>query len=494
MAYILALDQSTSATKALLYSDAGELIDKASIDHKQHYPRPGWVEHDANEIWYNVLTVVAQLKQKQPGSFRDLLCLSITNQRETTVIFDRRTGEPLAPAIVWQDRRSDMICQQLLAAGHGAEVAEKTGLKIDTYFSASKITWLMQNRQDLADKLRNGSAVVGTIDAYLIHRLTDGRVLATDSTNASRTLLLNIQTLKWDDSLCGLFGVPMAALPEVRDATGRFGETTLDGLLKKPLPICGVIGDSQASLFAHRCFLPGQAKVTLGTGSSVLQNLGETFKPGGDAALTTIAWTHAGRPTYCYEGVISYSAATIAWLKDQLHLINDPAETEAAANAVPDNGGVYLVPAFAGLSAPHWSPGARAAIVGLSNHSTRDHVLRAALESIAYQIRDVLDAMKEQSGVTLTMLNADGGAARNKFLIQFIADQTRLGVAVAPIAECSPLGAVLAGLVGMGVRSMDDLAAAVSGGPIVSPIMPAELANAMHAGWQRAGKQVLAGV
>lgn len=493
MPFILALDQSTSATKALLYTIDGDLVDKASTDHKQHYPQPGWVEHDANEIWYNTLQVVAQLKQKQPEAFNDLLCLSITNQRETTVVFDRRSGEPLAPAIVWQDRRSNAICQDLLTAGHNAEVAEKTGLKIDTYFSASKLTWLMQNRQDLADKLKSGSAVAGTIDAYLIHRLTNGQVFATDSTNASRTLLFNIQTLKWDDSLCALFGVPMNALPEVRDATARFGETTLDGLLEKPLPICGVIGDSQASLFAHRCFAPGQAKVTLGTGSSVLQNLGGTFKPGGDAALTTIAWTHAGQPTYCYEGVISYSAATIAWLKDQLKLLSDPAETETAAARVIDNGGVYLVPAFAGLSAPHWSPNARAAIVGLSTHSTRDHVLRAALESIAYQIRDVLEAMKTQSGVTLTLLNADGGAARNKLLIQMIADQTRLNVAVAPIAECSPLGAVLAGLVGMGVRTMASLSAAVAGGPVVTPTLPEAQANDFHTGWQKAVKQVLAG-
>ncbi|MGC4031265.1 MAG: glycerol kinase GlpK [Tepidisphaeraceae bacterium] len=491
MPFVLALDQSTSATKALLYSDAGELIDKASLDHKQHYPQPGYVEHDANEIWFNVLTVVAQLKQKQPAAFGDLLCLSITNQRETVVVFDRKTGEPLGPALVWQDGRSAGICRELIDAGHNQAVADRTGLKIDVYFSAGKLAWLIRNKPDIAAKLNDGSAVIGTIDTYLIHRLTDGRVFATDSTNASRTLLFNIRTLQWDETLCGLFGVPANALAEVRDATGRFGETTLGGQLDKPLPICGVIGDSQASLFAHRCFAPGQAKVTLGTGSSVLQNLGSDFKPGGAAALTTIAWTHQGRPTYSYEGVISYSAATIAWLKDQLKLLSDPAETEAAAAAVPDNGGVYLVPAFAGLSAPYWSPDARAAIVGLSSHSNRNHVLRAALESIGYQIRDVLDAMRAESGVTLQTLNADGGAARNAFLIQFIADITGLDVAVAPIAECSPLGAVLAGLVGMGTKTMNDLARASQAKPPVLPVMPRDAADRLYAGWQRAVRQTL---
>ncbi len=358
MGQILALDQSTSATKALLYDSGGMMLDKSSIEHRQIYPQPGWVEHDAEEIWRNTLSVL-QLAVKSSHAQNGQLpaCLSITNQRETIVVFDR-SGKPLHPAIVWQCRRGDPICAELNAAGHGETAARKTGLKIDTYFSASKLTWLMRNRPDIARQLAEGEALIGTIDTYLIYRLTNGRVFATDSTNASRTLLFDIGRIRWDDELCKLFGVPMRALPEVRDSTARFGETDLGGAIAKSIPICGVMGDSQASLFAHRCFQPGMAKVTIGTGSSVLLNVGSTVRYGGDAAVSTVGWVHRGVPSYCFEGIISYAAATVAWLKDQLGLIQSAQETESAAESVPDNGGAYLVPVFAGLSAPHWSPDA----------------------------------------------------------------------------------------------------------------------------------------
>lgn len=493
MAYILAIDQSTSATKALLFDAAGALVDKASLDHRQIYPRPGWVEHDAEEIWRNTLAAMKALIGRNRYAVEKVSHLSISNQRETILVFERGTGRPLHNAIVWQCRRGDPICAEL--ANQNDLVAGKTGLKIDTYFSGSKLTWLMRERPEIASTLRDGTALVGTIDTYLIYRLTGGRIFATDHTNASRTLLFDIKRLAWDEELCRLFDVPRRALPEVRDSTGRFGETDIEGLLPRPVPICGVLGDSQASLFAHRCFSPGTAKVTLGSGSSVLLNIGPELRSPGDGAVVTIAWTHAGKPTYSFEGIINYSAATIGWLKDQLGLIRSAEETEAAAASVPDNGGVYLVPAFAGLSAPYWSPDARAAIVGMTAHSGRAHVIRAALESIGYQLRDVLDMMRGRAGVDLRTVNADGGATRNGLLMQFIADVTGLEIAAARIAECSPLGAALAGALGMGLYgSLNAIASLPREMVLYRPQMPPAQVERLYAGWQQAVRQVLAGV
>lgn len=484
MQHILAIDQSTSSTKALRFDERGRLLDRASADHRQIYPQPGWVEHDAEEIWQNTQDALGRL-----GLDTSPLCLSITNQRETFVVFDRATGKPLHNAIIWQCRRGQPICAEL--AAHDELVARKTGLKIDTYFSASKLTWLMRDRPDIAARLAGGDALIGTIDTYLIYRLTDGEVFATDHTNASRTLLFDIVNLRWDESLCRLFGVPMHALPEVRDSTARFGTARIGG---RDVPICGVMGDSQGSLFAHRCFQPGMAKVTLGSGSSVLLNIGSALRDAGEGAVSTVAWTHAGKATYSFEGIINYSAATIEWLKNQLGLIQDAAETEAAANAVDGNGGVYLVPAFAGLGAPHWSPGARAAIVGMTAHANRNHIVRAALESIAYQIRDVLEAMRRRAGIELRTINADGGATRNGFLMQFIADMTGLEIAAARIAECSPLGAALAGGLGMGLHANFDAIASLGRDVTVyRPTMPREQVDRLYDGWSRAVRQVLAG-
>ena len=486
---ILAIDQSTSATKALAYDIRGQLLDKSAIEHRQIYPQPGWVEHDAEEIWNNTLQAIRQIKCDDP------ICLSITNQRETIVVFDRATGKPLHHAIVWQCRRGTQICAELNHAGHAEQVAKKTGLRIDPYFSASKLAWLVRNRPDIAKKLKDGEALIGTIDTYLIYRLTTGKVFVTDHTNASRTLLFDISALRWDEELCGLFDVPMRALPEVRDSTGAFGETDAGGILKRAIPIRGVMGDSQASLFAHRCFSPGMAKVTIGSGSSVLLNIGRQLRAAGDGAVSTIAWTVFGVPTYSFEGIINYSGATIAWLKDQLGLIHDIQELEPAACAIADNGGVYFVPAFGGLSAPYWSPDARAAIVGISAHTNRNHILRAALESIAYQIRDVLAMMRQRSGVNLSTIHADGGATRNRFLMQFIADLTRLEVSAQRMSDCSPLGAALAGAMGMGqYDSLDAIAKLPREIETYRPQMSPEKAIALHAGWTRAVKQVLAGV
>ncbi len=489
---IIAIDQSTSATKALAY-DSGtfNVLARASADHKQHYPQPGWVEHDAAQIWENTKRVLRELVSQVDRN--RIAQLSITNQRETTVAFDRKTGEPLAPAIVWQCKRSDAICNDLTPA-HGQTVREKTGLKLDPYFSGSKITWWMRNDPDLNRKLHSGEAVLGTIDTYLIHRLTDGRVFATDESNASRTLLFDIHTRQWDEPLCKIFDAPIAALAEVRDSTATYGTTTLAGALDRPIPIRGVVGDSQGALFAQRAFSPGDCKVTVGTGSSILVNTGSSASLAGEGVMTTIAWTHADVPTYCFEGIINYSAATIEWLKNQLGLISSAAESEAVAQSVPDNGGVYFVPAFVGLGAPHWISTARAAIVGMSAHSTRAHIVRAGLESIAYQIHDALESMSVSCGIALGSMHSDGGATKNKLLMQFIADITGIALGSSNVPDCSPLGAAMLGWIGVDTsRRITDFKSLPREQVSYRPTMDGKTRQRLLAGWHRAIDQVKVG-
>lgn len=489
---ILALDQSTSATKAVLFDARGKVLDKASRNHRQIYPQPGWVEHDAEEIWKNVLAVVGEIAKRNRSKLSKLAALSITNQRETVLVFDRKTGKPLHNALVWQDRRGDAICGALAKQGRGPSVLKKTGLKIDTYFSASKIRWLIENKPAIAAKLKSGDAVIGTIDAYLVHRLTGGKVFATDFTNASRTLLFDIGRLKWDAELCKLFKVPARALPEVRESAERYGETDVAGLLPKTVPIIGVMGDSQASLFAQRCYQPGTAKATFGTGTSVLLNIGDQLRASQKGAVTALAWVYQGKPTYAFEGLINFSAATIEWLKNQLGLIQSATEVEQLALSVKDNGGVYLVPAFAGLSAPYWSPEARAAIVGMTAHTNKAHVVRAAQEAISYQIRDVLDMMRADAKVKLQSLHADGGPTRNKFLMQFTADLTRTEIKVAEVAESSAWGAAMNGLLGLGVcKSLRDLEKLSRQQTTFQPRMKSNEANRLQAGWLAAVQRVL---
>ncbi len=490
----LALDQSTSATKALLFDEEGRALDRESRNHAQHYPQPGWVEHDAEEIWQNTLAVLRAVLSRQAGRSSEIACLSLTNQRETIVIFERGTGRPLHRAIVWQCRRGDEFCSAHAAAGHESLIHQKTGLKLDAYFSASKVQWIIRNRPDLAAKLADGSALIGTIDAYLIHRLTQGRVFATDTTNASRTLLFDIARLAWDEELCALWEVPLKALPEVRDCSAAFGETTLEGFFQTPLPIRGVMGDSQSSLFAQRCYTPGAAKVTFGTGSSLLLNIGAQPRFSDKGVLTALAWTHNGVPTYALEGIIISSASTLSWLRDQLGMAADVHEIDQLGIEVPDNGGVHLVPAFTGLGLPHWKPTARAAILGLSSHSDRRHVARAALESICFQVRDALDAMRAEAGVSLTALHCDGGPTASKFLMQFCADLCGVELRVATMADCSALGAVLAAQLGLGIKgSLEALAAIPRKEVVYQPEMPPERVDAIYSAWQAAVRQVISG-
>lgn len=492
MSLFLAVDQSTSATKALLFTAAGNLLDQVSLSHRQIYPKPGWVEHDADEIYTNTLQAARRLLEANPEAARRLVAISLTNQRETFVVFERGTGRPLYNAIVWQCRRGEANCRRLVEAGHADFVRERTGLLIDTYFPASKIQWLLDERPDLRRKVEDGSALIGTIDAYLIYRLTGGQVFATDHTNASRTLLYDIDRLDWNPDLAALFNLPLSALPEVRESSACFGETTLEGALPRPLPINGVMGDSQAALFAQRCFTPGSAKVTFGTGSSILLNLGAEKRLSRQGIVTAIGWVLNGRPTYAFEGITNFTGATIQWLRDQLQLIENAEETEALAASVADSAGVYLVPAFVGLSAPYWRPDARAGILGLTPGATKAHVVRAALESIAYIVNDVLRLMAQEAGLGLDSIHADGGAVRNRFLMQFVADISRLNVRASTLPELSALGAVFAGALGLGLyTSLDELASLPAGFVEYDPELPEAQADVLVDGWLRAVHQVL---
>ncbi|WP_221028741.1 FGGY family carbohydrate kinase [Actomonas aquatica] len=488
----LALDQSTSATKALLFDGAGQVIDRAARDHTQHYPQPGWVEHDAEEIWANTVTLLDTLAQRHSARWADVVALSITNQRETIVVFDRATGAPLHRALVWQCRRGEAICRRHLDAGDEALVRSRSGLKIDPYFSASKLQWLMEEHPEIAARLDDGSALIGTIDTYLIYRLTGGAVFATDGTNACRTLLFDIGQQRWDAELCRCWNVPERALPEVRESSAAFGETTLDGRWARPLPIRGVMGDSQAALLAQGCVEAGEAKVTFGTGSSLLLNIGARPQFSTQGVLTTLAWTINGESAYAYEGVIISSASTLNWLRDQLGLAASINELEQWAMGLPDNGGVYLVPAFTGLGLPYWAPDARAAITGLSSHSDKRHLARAAYESISYQVAEALDAMRDEADVELTAIAADGGPTVSAFLMQFTADMTQVELRVAAVAECSALGAVQAGRLGLGhLTALADLSGASKSGAVYRPERSETEGADMLAGWRQAVQQTL---
>jgi glycerol kinase len=492
MSLILAIDQSTSATKAVLFDARGKVLDKGSCAHRQIYPQPGWVEHDAEEIWKNVLGVIHEITKRNSKNISNLAGISIANQRETVVVFDRKTGKPLHNAIVWQCRRGTAICEKLKQHGHGEMIRRKTGLMVDTYFSASKLKWLVANKPGIAKKLKNGEAAIGTIDTFLIHRLTHGKVFATDATNASRTMLFDIGELCWDKSLCELFDVPMRALPEVRECAAKFGETDANGILPMQIPIVGVMGDSQASLFAQRCYRTGAAKATFGTGTSVLLNIGSRSRISKRGAVTALAWMINGKPTYAFEGIINFSAATIEWVKNQLGLIQKANEVEKIAKRIADNGGVYLVPAFAGLSAPWWSPESRAAIVGMTGFTKREHIVRAAQEAIAYQIRDVLDMMRADSKISLHSLHADGGPTRNKFIMQFTSDITRVELKVSDVPESSAWGAAMQGLLGLGIyKSLHELAKLPRAQNIFRPQMKPTEAKKFHDGWLAAVKRVL---
>ncbi|PKO04424.1 MAG: glycerol kinase [Chloroflexi bacterium HGW-Chloroflexi-3] len=488
----LAIDQSTSATKALLFTPEGILLDQQTINHQQIYPFAGWVEHDADEIYKNMITAVSQLLHRHPDKRNNILALSLTNQRETFVIFERNSGKPIHNAIVWQCMRGVKTCKVLAEKGLDTIVHQLTGLKIDTYFPASKIHWLLNDRPEISERLREGSVLFGTIDTYLIYRLTGGKVYATDQTNASRTLLFDVDKLNWSQELFDLFSIPRVDFPEVRSSSDWYGDTDLEGLLDRRIPIYGVMGDSQAALFAQRCFTPGSAKVTFGTGSSILLNIGNEKRLSKNGILTALGWVVNGIPTYAYEGIINFTGATIAWLRDQLNMITTSAESEEISRSVSSSEGVYLVPAFIGLAAPYWRADARAAILGMTPSTTRAHIVRAAVESIGYIVTDVLNSMSQDADISLDTIFADGGAVSNNFLMQFVSDMSRKKLSASQLPELSALGAVFNGGLGLKIHhSLDDLLQLPTGFVHYEPKLDSSVAKKQFDGWQKAVQQIL---
>ncbi len=446
MPYILALDQGTTSSRAIVFDETGAMRAVAQKEFRQIFPRPGWVEHDAGEIWASQIGVATEALGRADLKPADIAAIGITNQRETTILWDRETGDPIGPAIVWQDRRTADLCERLKADGAEALVQERTGLLIDAYFSATKIRWMLDHLPGARARAEAGKLAFGTVDSWLIWKLTNHELHVTDVTNASRTMLFNIHTMRWDDDLLRLLEIPASVLPEVRSSSEVYGRVSTT-LGMAGVPIAGVAGDQQAALFGQMCRTPGMSKNTYGTGCFLLQNIGETPIPSRHRLVTTVAWRIGGRTEYALEGSIFIGGAVVQWLRDGLGLIRQASDVEALAASVPDNGGVYLVPAFAGLGAPHWDPYARGTIVGITRGTTGGHLARAALESIAYQVADLLDAMHGDAGIPLQELRVDGGAAMNNMLMQFQADLLGVPVVRPAVTETTALGAAyLAGL------------------------------------------------
>lgn len=444
--YLLALDQGTTSSRALLFDRTGNVVASASREFKQYYPQPAWVEHDAEEIWESQLGVAEQAIRESGARPERIAAIGITNQRETVLLWDRKTSKPLHRAIVWQCRRTAGECDRIRGGDFGRVLRMKTGLVVDAYFSATKIAWLLENVPGARELAGRGKLCCGTIDSWLIWKLTRGRVHATDVSNASRTMLFNLHTLTWDEEILRYFGIPAGLLPEVKPSSGFFAETDIFGS-RHPISIAGVAGDQQASLFGHGCLTPGSVKNTYGTGCFLLMNTGPQVPQSQTGLISTVAWQRDGITHYALEGSIFIAGAAVQWLRDELKIIQNAAETEAMALAVPGTDGVYFVPAFVGLGAPTWDAYARGTLVGMTRGTGRNHIARAALESMAYQTRDVLDCMVRDSGMTPDALRVDGGATRNNFLCQFQADILGIPVERAPVTETTALGAAcLAGL------------------------------------------------
>lgn len=489
--FILALDQGTTSSRAIVFDALGQPVAQAQQEFPQHFPEPGWVEQDPNDIWESQLACARAAMAKAGLTAQDIAAIGITNQRETTILWDRHTGKPVHNAIVWQCRRTAPLCHELKSRGLESTVRERTGLVIDAYFSGTKIQWLLDSHPELKTRAQKGEIAFGTVDSWLIYKLTGGRLHLTDYTNASRTLLFNIHNLKWDEMLLRELGVPAEILPEVRLSSQLYGETD-PGYLGGSIPIGGIAGDQQAALFGQGCFASGQAKNTYGTGCFLLMNTEDQAVNSRHGLITTIAWGLPGgqgqaqpQITYALEGSIFVAGAAIQWLRDSLGLLETAAASEALATSVPDNGGVYLVPAFTGLGAPYWDMEARGTVVGLTRGSTRAHLARAALEAIAYQTRDVLEAMVADAGTPLNILKADGGATANNFLMQFQADILGVPVQRASLGETTALGAAyLAGLAA-GLWTPSSLPQ-IGAGKRFLPTLDGEGREALYSRWQKA--------
>jgi glycerol kinase len=492
MSFILSLDQGTSSSRAIIFDHDGAIRAVEQKEFRQIFPQPGWVEHDPREIWSTQLEVARQAIAKAGITAKDLNAIGITNQRETTVIWDRRTGEPIHNAIVWQDRRTAKFCDELKRAGHGDVIAQKTGLVIDAYFSGSKIRWLLDNVPGARDSANRGELAFGTIDTWLLWNLTGGRCHMTDPSNASRTMLFNLRSGEWDEELLALFQIPRELLPVVRSSSEIYGHTA-SGIVESPIPLAGIAGDQQAALFGQNCFSRGLAKNTYGTGCFMLMNIGSQPTPSRHKLLTTVAWKTGSQTEFALEGSVFIGGAVVQWLRDGLGIIKSSADIESLAASVPDSGGVYLVPAFAGLGAPHWDQYARGSISGLTRGTTSGHIARAALEGIAFQVADILKVMKEDSGIALDELRVDGGASANNLLMQAQADFLGVPVVRPKVIETTALGAAyLAGLATGFWKDRAQLHKAWQADRVFEPKVFADERNHRRARWAEALKRACA--
>ncbi len=484
--YIMALDQGTTSSRAIIFDETGSIVAVEAKEFRQIYPKPGWVEHDAQEIWESQLSVAKKVIQKSGIDPKEIKGIGITNQRETTIVWDR-SGKPVHNAIVWQCRRTAPYCDELKRKGWEQKLKEKTGLVTDAYFSGTKVKWILDNVEGARKRAENGELLFGTVDTWLIYNLTGGNVHVTDYTNASRTLLYNIYDLCWDEEILNEFGIPKSMLPEVKQSSEIYGTTTKDLFYETEIPIAGIAGDQQAALFGQACYSPGMAKNTYGTGCFLLMNTGEKAVRSETGLLTTIAWGFKGKVEYALEGSIFIAGASIQWLRDELKLVDDAADSEFFAAKVSDTGGVYVVPAFVGLGAPYWDQYARGTIVGMTRGTNRNHIIRATLESMAYQTRDVLRCMEEDSGITLKEARVDGGASANNLLMQFQADILGVPIERPVIVETTALGAAY--LAGLAVEFWKDRNQIANNWKIdrkFEPQMSEAQREQLYAGWKKA--------
>ncbi len=485
--YILSIDQGTTSSRAILFNKKGEIVHSAQKEFTQHFPKAGWVEHNANEIWGSVLAVIATCLTESGVSARDIAGIGITNQRETTVVWNKETGKPVYNAIVWQSRQTSDICDELKQQGHEELFRSKTGLLIDAYFSGTKVKWILDNVEGARELADDGKLLFGTIDTWLIWRLSGGKAHVTDYSNASRTLMYNIYDLKWDDELLAILDIPKSMLPEVRPSSEIYATTVDYHFFGEEVPIAGVAGDQQAALFGQACFEKGMAKNTYGTGCFMLMNTGDTPVKSEHGLLTTLAWGLGGKVEYALEGSIFVAGSAIQWLRDGMRMIKDAADSEAYCRNVDSTDGVYVVPAFVGLGTPYWDSDARGAVFGLTRGTTKDHFIRATVESLAYQTKSVLDAMEKDSGIALKTLRADGGAVKNSFLMEFQSDILNVPVEIPATNETTALGAAyLAGLAVGFWDSQEEIAAQWAIAKSYEPKMEEADRKKLIDGWEKA--------
>ena len=490
--YILTIDQSTSASKAILFDKKGGIYARENVEHKQIYPKPGWVEHDAQEIYENVCSAISRLKKKTGFVAKDILALSISNQRETVVVWDKYTGKPVYNAIVWQCARAQDWCERFSEKGYSDLVHQKTGLILSPYFSGAKLAWLFETEPELHKRAKDGELLVGTIDSWLVWKLSGGKVHASDHSNACRTQLFNIHTLDWDDELLELFDIPRSVLPEIKSAGDIFTYTDVEGILEEEIPISGVMGDSNGALFGQNCFDKGKSKITYGTGSSVMMNIGDKPIISAHGLLTSVAWKIDDKVSYVLDGNITCTGATIKWMVDDAKWIQSADETQDIALSVKDNGGVYFIPAFSGLGAPYWNGNVRARIVGISLGSKKEHLVRAGLEAIVYQIDDVIRIMEDESGLNLDEICVDGGPTNNDFLMQFQADIVNAVVVRSKIEEFSAIGtAYMAGLSLGFWASLEEIASLRRFDRSFTSSMDECNRNKFRKGWKKAMNELL---